>query len=258
MNRGVNRIDELFREVWQRPDDVELRLVLADALLEAGDPRGELIQLQHNPQADHERRAMRLLQRHGLTWLGSLRGAVVPVSYELGFLASCIAIDAGAGGRDEWATVLTVELDVSLIDFLFHPVMRSLRRVAGVEDEHLEPLLRASRCPPELEASFPWTRLPELYARIARVTALHAFHLPALSLSRDADGRLSRLEVSYGPDLQPLLESLPSDGLTSLVVRGVPPASHVRIEHNARAAQHRLASVQLVMARSDRPTTPSR
>lgn len=249
----MNRIDELFREVWQRPDDIELRLVLADALLEAGDPRGELIQLQRNPEADHERRAMRLLQRYGLTWLGSLRGAVVPVSYELGFLASCIAVDGSAGGRDEWATVHTVELDVSLLDFLFHPVMRSLRRVAGVEDEHLEPLLRASQCPPELEASFPWTRLPELYARIARVTALHAFHLPGLSLSRDADGRLSLLDVAYSSELQPLLESLPNDCLSSLVVRDVPPESRVKIERNARAAQHRLASVQLVDRHAPRP-----
>ena len=39
-------IDELWRQVVENPDDIGYRLVLADALIEAGDPRGELIALQ--------------------------------------------------------------------------------------------------------------------------------------------------------------------------------------------------------------------
>jgi len=39
-------LDELWRQVVESPDDVSARLVLADALIEAGDPRGELIALQ--------------------------------------------------------------------------------------------------------------------------------------------------------------------------------------------------------------------
>ena len=242
----MNRIDELFREVWQRPGDLELRLVLGDALLEAGDPRGELIQLQRNPHADQGQRVMRLLQQHGLTWLGSLRDAVLPMSYELGFLASCVAIDADAGGRIEWATVHTVELGVTPVDFLFDPVMRALRCVAGVQDEHLEQLLRARRCPPEIEAMFPWDRLPELHARLDPVPELHALRLRGLSLSRDAAGRLSSLDVFHAEALEPLLENLPRDCLTNLVVRDVPPARRKRVERSARAAQHRLASVRII------------
>ena len=39
-------IDELWRQVVENPDDIGYRLVLADALIEEGDPRGELIALQ--------------------------------------------------------------------------------------------------------------------------------------------------------------------------------------------------------------------
>jgi uncharacterized protein (TIGR02996 family) len=39
-------LDELWRQVAETPDEVSARLVLADALIEAGDPRGELIALQ--------------------------------------------------------------------------------------------------------------------------------------------------------------------------------------------------------------------
>lgn len=191
---------------------------------------------------------MRLIQRHGLTWLGSLRDAVLPMSYELGFLASCVAIDAGAGGRPEWATVHTVEVGVDPVDFLFDPVMRALRRVTGVQDRQLDPLLRSKRCPPELEATFPWKRLPKLHARLDRVPELHAFHLPDLRLARDASGRLGSLEVSYTGALQALLEHLPRDCLTSLVVRGVPPALREQLERAAWSAQHRLASVQITEA----------
>ncbi len=40
-------LDVLYTELEKNPEDVASYLVLADALLERGDPRGELIQLQH-------------------------------------------------------------------------------------------------------------------------------------------------------------------------------------------------------------------
>jgi uncharacterized protein (TIGR02996 family) len=42
------RIDALWRAVIEAPDDLDRRLVLADALLERGDPRGEAIAVQGN------------------------------------------------------------------------------------------------------------------------------------------------------------------------------------------------------------------
>ena len=246
MLAAVTRLDELYRAVWERPTDAELRLVIADALLEAGDPRGELIQLQLHPRADQEQRVMRLLQQHGLTWLGSLRGAVLPVSYELGFLASCVAIDPDAGGRIEWATVHTVQFEVEAIDFLFDPVMRSLRRVTCVQDGHLKQLLRAPRRLAEIETALPWSRLPKLYPRLERMAGLQVFTLRGLRLSRDAAGRLGALDVAFTEGLQRLLEILPSDGLTSLIVRGSPRVRREEIERIARAAQHRLDAIQFL------------
>lgn len=71
-----------------------MRLVLADALMAEGDPRGELIRLQCGAEPAKGGRIMRLLQQHGMTWLGALRGAVVPTAYERGFVASCVIFDS--------------------------------------------------------------------------------------------------------------------------------------------------------------------
>lgn len=147
----VSAIAELFGQVYAHPDDDHVRLVLADALISLGDPRGELLQLQLHSQADHERRAMQLLQRHGLTWLGALRGVVVPLAYERGFLASCLVVEDAASvlDRDEWSTVHTVELPHDRVGFGLHPVMRSLRRLTGVAPNVLLDL--ANKYQPQLE-----------------------------------------------------------------------------------------------------------
>jgi hypothetical protein len=147
----VGHVDELFQQVYRHPDDDHVRQVLSDALISIGDPRGDLIQLQLHPASDHDRRAMRLIQQHGLRWLGPLRGAVVPLAYERGFLASCLIVDDPAAviDRDEWATVHTIELPPDPVGMILHPVMRSLRRLVHVTPNTL--LNLASRHQPQLE-----------------------------------------------------------------------------------------------------------
>jgi uncharacterized protein (TIGR02996 family) len=145
-------IAELFRQVYAHPDDDHVRQVLSDALVLIGDPRGELIQLQLHPSADLERRAMQLIQRHGLTWLGGLRGAVVPLAYERGFLARCMVVTedvVSVAGCDEWSTVHTIELSSGSRGFVLHPVMRALRRLVGVSPNVLLDL--ANKYQPKLE-----------------------------------------------------------------------------------------------------------
>jgi uncharacterized protein (TIGR02996 family) len=70
----------LLAAVIARPDDDEPRLVMADHLAEAGDPRGEFIQLQiavalpgGGVTREMKARMWLLLERHNLTWLAPLR-----------------------------------------------------------------------------------------------------------------------------------------------------------------------------------------
>jgi uncharacterized protein (TIGR02996 family) len=76
--------DELWRQVVATPDDIGARLVLADALIEAGDPRGELIALQcrgadasmlvgESPSEDNAaERVSELIAANWTTWLGDV------------------------------------------------------------------------------------------------------------------------------------------------------------------------------------------
>jgi len=217
----VSQIADLFAQVYEHPDDDEIRLVLADALLATGDPRGELIQLHYHPEADHERRVMQLLQRHGLSWLGALRDAVLPVRYERGFVASCVAVDpAGVVGVPEWATVRTVELDTDAHEFLFDPVMRSLRRVLDVSPELVQ---RIDRSP--LAARLHAVRVTDLgasFPTLARWPALRELSLGGgVVVRRDAAGALGSLEGWFDPSVVLLLETLPPNTLTRIAMRGV-------------------------------------
>jgi len=190
----VTAIGELYRQVYEHPDDDAIRHVLADALIAAGDPRGELIQLQLQPDSDHELRAMRLLQRHGLTWLGELRHAVVPIAYERGFLAACRVTDpTDLCDRDEWSTVHTIELSCP-DTFELHPVMRSLRVLERAQRGVLERLLAQ-----------PFRRLDTM-----------------------------TLHCAFDGELIGVLARLPHDTLTAIRVEGVPANRRKELELAAR------------------------
>jgi uncharacterized protein (TIGR02996 family) len=81
----------LYAAVYAAPDDDGPRAVLADALQEAGDPRGELIALQlreHAGSATPELRdrAQALIQEHAKAWLGPLRPIIYRATMRRGFL----------------------------------------------------------------------------------------------------------------------------------------------------------------------------
>nr|HEX4316534.1 TIGR02996 domain-containing protein [Kofleriaceae bacterium] len=75
----------LFAAVDAAPDDDAPRRVLADALLELGDPRGELIALQLAPVLD-DARIRALLDAHRAEWAGKL-DLIGDVVFERGFPA---------------------------------------------------------------------------------------------------------------------------------------------------------------------------
>lgn len=150
----MDSIEQLFAEVYANPDDDHIRRVLADALLAKADPRGELIACQLSPDPAH--RAMRLIQAHGLTWLGPLRGKLIPLAYERGFLAA-VGLLPDVGPIDlelpMWGTVHTIDFENLSFDdlaaFRATPAMRSLRLLIGLHPRQLEQL-RAQQ-PAEME-----------------------------------------------------------------------------------------------------------
>ncbi|HEX7701798.1 MAG TPA: TIGR02996 domain-containing protein, partial [Kofleriaceae bacterium] len=76
--------DELLRAVLGRPDDDAPRLVYADALLDAGDLRGELIQLQCHRTPDTAAREAELIAQLEPVWRDALGANVANVWCERG------------------------------------------------------------------------------------------------------------------------------------------------------------------------------
>jgi uncharacterized protein (TIGR02996 family) len=112
----VTSIEELFLRVYEAPGDDAPRLVLADALQLAGDPRGEFIALQLNSSARARKRAQKLLERHRAAFLGPLREVVVVGTdeWERGFPVACIArLDGRLAACPAWATVKRLGLTLT-------------------------------------------------------------------------------------------------------------------------------------------------
>jgi len=143
-----DQIPALLKQVYAKPGDHPARLVLADALLETGDPRGEFIMLQMR-DADGEsltremrKRHRELLTMYGRTWLGPIEPALQKsgLVYRRGFPVQGRATDyrvpniEAVLAADEWGTF--EELDVSRLRnpgaIVLRPEMSELRRVWGV------------------------------------------------------------------------------------------------------------------------------
>jgi len=106
-----SRIAALEAAIVEDPDDVATHLVLADALLEAGDPRGELIVAQVE---DHAARARELSAQFG-SEIASLAGVPVQLDWRYGFVQRMSAtLAAGEPIREPLAAALA------------HPCMRVL------------------------------------------------------------------------------------------------------------------------------------
>jgi len=119
--RGPTRsLDDLYAEVYANPALDAPREVLADALVEAGDPRGELIQLQlararGAGSAASRARERALLATHAAAW--TLLRAIDPrtVEFERGFPARAHVVLGGAHApRDllvdpRWSTFVALD-----------------------------------------------------------------------------------------------------------------------------------------------------
>lgn len=117
---GVD-LDAAWRAFHEAPSDDARRLVLADALQAAGDPRGEFISLSYaEPTPAVRRRLAELLDAHVDAWTGALPGLVRSTRrFERGFL-SAVALKPKAASLmraaedPAWETIEELHLDVFL------------------------------------------------------------------------------------------------------------------------------------------------
>lgn len=114
-------------QVWARPDDDAIRLVVADALLEKGDPWGEFITLgfrlasKRKDQEEFEARSATLLNKHARVFGGPIAFIATRElwKFEKGFLTEVCANRAlvarrrweEAAAAPHWATVRKVTID---------------------------------------------------------------------------------------------------------------------------------------------------
>jgi uncharacterized protein (TIGR02996 family) len=144
--------------VFQAPDDLTRRLVYADMLSEAGDPRGEFISLQclDAPTPAQRRRATALLAKHGEAWAKPLHVAGSVLAWERGFPAVFeVSVNARSQlspvlGDPAWATIHTICLlsagsGATPVEVVLHPSMTHLRRVEGLEASDVRAMAKLGR-----------------------------------------------------------------------------------------------------------------
>ncbi|MBA3398105.1 MAG: TIGR02996 domain-containing protein [Deltaproteobacteria bacterium] len=218
-------IDELLHAVYANPDDDAARMVYADALMDRGDPRGELITVQTRLVEHPDDRALRarekeLLETHGKTWLGDLARIVIGGGrFERGFLAECRLDSAKLDhvkqlvGHPAWSTVHTLTGSALIA---FHPVMRSLRSLTfdrwraesheGIANPWCELLVTTERPLRELRYTGPYTQQVEddevraaaeldalcECAALPQLGALTVAHEPAIVAARFAKAPVVR------------------------------------------------------------------
>jgi uncharacterized protein (TIGR02996 family) len=188
----------LERAVFANPDDDAPRLVLADALLEAGDPRGELIALQCRETLDKEQRAREkeLIASHGKTWLGPLAPILrASFRFERGFLAACEV------------NGLKAEIIAELVG---HPTWATVRELAGSPRIALDPIMRS-------------LRVLEFSAYEARNTGLpEGWRDLLVDVPRTITSLRFRPRTEEPPQLAALRECKALAALTSLTIFGAP------------------------------------
>lgn len=219
----------LFAEVYARPEDDAPRLVLADHLLELGDPRGEFLALQlakGKPTPSARRKEKALLEKHRVAWLGPLAEVVNPYHhvFRRGFLAE-VMVDFG--GRtpppaDEWATVERLRLRgvrLVAVPALLGSPFRALREIEALDAGTLEAMVTQPEAYPRLTTlsvdGLSFEQSPGAREAVRRIPALPLVDDVSLTLNRhpwtvedfawvydgDLVRRLRRLEVRLSQPL---------------------------------------------------------
>ncbi len=139
---------DLFVHVYEDPFDVSRRHVLADALQELGDPRGEFIALQLGHR--DEKRQKKLLTTHRKEWLGPFATYAADARFEDGFVVELRlkplkpAQFSVLSAVREWATVKRVRPGLTQLS----KQMRSLEDPGYVPQDALRAMSKAKFLPP--------------------------------------------------------------------------------------------------------------
>lgn len=161
-DQGGDPIEPLWRAVFEAPREDAPRLVLADALTEMGDLRGEFITLQIQGDRRAAARIQSLIQEHSKTWLGPLDGALLTRGrrFTRGFLDAAVvkprnpSAAEAAMDHDLWTTVTTLQLRSALtgprvFDLAMQQKTISLQELRGLlsAEQLVEVLRNAHRKP---------------------------------------------------------------------------------------------------------------
>lgn len=173
-------VDDLFAHVWADPFDPAARQVARDALLEAGDPRGELIALQES-DADPARQQA-LIEAHATEWLGELAPFATVTEWRLGFpWAAEVRFRqprevTQTGVHPAWRTFGDIRLEGDRVGPMLQPFLENIAPTVTILRTSGPAL---SRCLPGLDLQ----RLHTLELSVADMDAgraLAAHPLPAL------------------------------------------------------------------------------
>ena len=191
----------LFDAVAAAPDDDAPRQVLADALLEQGDARGEFISLQllrarglATPR--QESREQLLQENHWRRWFSEVPGVGVGVSssitslhdFHRGFLRSCVLTPTGVGvDSPAWRMVERIDLArTGDARELAAPALTRLSVLTGLDAGCLQVVLSGPEKPRLHELGFagPWLEADRGRQEQRQVLALSRFpSLKVLSLA---------------------------------------------------------------------------
>ncbi len=201
----------LLARILDDPSDTNARLVYADWLLERGEPRGELIQLQcMESDPSKAQRVRGLIRRHAGRWLGPVAAVTEPADrvWDRGFLRAARLTQGHfreireAFGHPEWATVESLDTQGHAMagELLLAGGMRSLRTVTRLLAPFVGDLAKSVPCAiEELEVlEWPEGRLPVL----ERAPGLP--RLRVLSVGRHTPQELEWLR-SFEPKLDTLI-----------------------------------------------------
>lgn len=195
----------LFDAVAEAPDDDGPRHVLADALLERGDARGEFISLQllrarGQSTPKQESRELVLLENHWRRWFIEVPGVGLGVTSALtsfhhfnrGFLRSCVLTPCGVGvDSPSWRMVERIDLsaaDRGDAGELAAPALTRLAVLTGLDAACLQVVLSGPEKPALRELGFagPWLQADRGRQEQRQVLALTRF--PGLRVLRLSPG----------------------------------------------------------------------